>query len=186
METHSKEIEIWKNCSGYENYYECSSFGNIRSKARIIVHSNGSVFNKKPITLKPGIGERGYYHVTICILEKNIRVSKRKCRLIAKTFINNPFNLPDVNHKDGNKFNDAVSNLEWCTKSYNQLHRYRVLNKAAPSGINCHISKFSAKQINEIRNSNISQGKLSSLFNVSQSVISEIKNFKTYKNVKND
>lgn len=107
-------IEIWKNVDGYENIYEVSNKGNIR---RI-----GKEKNRKL-----NMNRDGYLLVN---LYKN-GVSKRLLvhRLVAKAFLPNPNNLPQVNHKDGAKSNNHIENLEWCTASENIIHTYQKLNR---------------------------------------------------------
>ena len=99
--------EIWCPIKGYESLYEVSDQGRVRSLK----------FGKERI-LKPGRMSKGYLFVS---LYKNGEQKKCKVhRLVAKTFIPNPDNLPEVNHKDEDKTNNKVSNLEWCDRKYNQ------------------------------------------------------------------
>lgn len=99
------EVEIWKQADGYENY-EVSSFGNIRNK------TTGRI-------LKPS-SKGGYYSVGLSnIKTKTFRIHQ----LVAKTFIPNPENKTQVNHKDKNGLNNKLSNLEWNTNKENSIHR---------------------------------------------------------------
>lgn len=94
--------EIWKDIKGFEGSYQASSNGRIR--------------NKKGRTIKPTL--RGDYLKVS--LYKNGRAKQLSVhRIIAETFLNNPDNLPVVNHKDEDKFNNLVENLEWCSVGYN-------------------------------------------------------------------
>lgn len=89
--------EIWKEMSGYEDMYEISNFSNIRNKK-----------TKRPI--KQFKNKHGY--VTVRIYKDGIGLTKTVHRLVAKTFIPNPENFPEINHKDENKANNIASNLE--------------------------------------------------------------------------
>lgn len=100
----------------YPDYY-VSDEGNIYS-----------CFNNKMRLLKPKITKIGYLQV--CLYNQ---MKKRKYvsvhRLVAKAFIPNPENNPQVNHRDGNKQNNAIANLEWVTSSENIVHSYKILKR---------------------------------------------------------
>ena len=98
----------WKPICGYDNYFA--------SPEGYIVSSKGS-FNRR---LKSGKTIDGYLHVSLS--KNNIQKSTSVARLVAKAFIPNPDNLDTVNHKDGNKLNNSVDNLEWMSKRDNTLH----------------------------------------------------------------
>lgn len=98
-----KQTEQWKNIEGYEGLYQVSDDGRIR--------------NSKGKILKGGKNARGYLYVA---LNKNGKqVMKKVHRLVAEAFLENPQNLPEVNHKDECKTNNNVLNLEWCDSKYN-------------------------------------------------------------------
>ena len=96
-------MTIWKTIDGYEGMYEVSSTGEVR--------------NRKGEKLKPSITSTGYPHVSLC--RQGERKSKNIHRLVAEAFIPNPNNYPIVNHKDENRANNNIDNLEWCSYSYN-------------------------------------------------------------------
>lgn len=103
--------EKWHNIIDYENMYQISNYGNVKS-----------LKNNKIKILKPQIDGCGYYQV---FLYKNKKAKKYKVhQLVAKYFVSNEENLKVVNHKDGNKLNNNANNLEWCTHSYNNKHAY--------------------------------------------------------------
>ena len=97
--------EIWKDIEGFEGRYQVSTWGNVRGVQGI---------------LKPYRNEKGYLKVS---LAKNGKYYKKRVnRLVALAFIPNPYELPQVNHKDGNKENNSITNLEWTTDEINRKH----------------------------------------------------------------
>lgn len=108
--------EIWKDIKGYEGLYQVSSEGRVKSKAR-----NG---NWKEKILKPVKTKDNYFIVGLCKNGKS--KNKRINRLVAEAFIPNPENKPEVNHIDGNKHNNKISNLEWVTTKENIVHAYKI------------------------------------------------------------
>lgn len=116
--------EIWKDIPGYENLYQVSNIGNVRS-----LHNR----YKNKEYLKPCINGKGYLLVSLCKnhSQKSINVH----RLVAQVFIPNPNNLPCINHKDENKQNNNVDNLEWCTYQYNNTYGQRLTKSALKQGI---------------------------------------------------
>ena len=111
--------EKWKDIIGYEGYYQISDYGNVRSLDRKI-HFNKGYSIKKGKILKPILNKKGYYKVCLSKEQKEKRFFIH--RLVAIHFINNPLQKEQVNHKDGNKKNNCVDNLEWCTNLENQRH----------------------------------------------------------------
>lgn len=93
---------MWKDIENYEGLYQVNELGEIKSKRGIL-----KPFTDKDGYLKVGLHKNG--------IHKQFFVH----RLVAKAFISNPDNLPEINHKDENKSNNTVSNLEWCTRIYN-------------------------------------------------------------------
>lgn len=112
--------EIWKDIKGYEKLYQVSNLGRIRSLDRIILQYNGYDDGErlyKGKILKPCIKPNGYSQVGLW-KDKKVKWFIIH-RLVAETFIPNPENKPQVNHKDENKQNNNIKNLEWCSCSYN-------------------------------------------------------------------
>ena len=112
------ESEIWKDVVGYEGLYKVSNKGNVFSVERM-------VRGKKcgGIILKPRYHRDGYLQVMLC--KNGIRKNKLIHRLVLETFVENPNNLPEVNHLDENKANNELPNLEWCDGSYNSNYGTR-------------------------------------------------------------
>lgn len=119
--------ELWKDIKGYEGLYQCSSWGNIRSLDRYIPWRNGYKQFRKGQIIKPKQNKNGYLQFA---LNKN---GQRKMVyvhiIIAKTFLDPNIISETVNHKDGNKLNNRIDNLEWCSYSENNKHAYADLKR---------------------------------------------------------
>lgn len=167
----------WRDIPGFEGWYQASKAGKIRSKKRTVYYCDSARKQVYPsVVLIPGVTESGYSIVTLCLYAK--RYTRRVCRLIGLTFIPNPENKPQINHKDGDKRNDAANNLEWSSGSENQLHRYRVLKKGAPTGESRVGSKMSNKGVMKLRKmystGKFTQRELGLKFGVSQTTVHEV------------
>lgn len=144
---------IFKEIIGYEGLYQISNYGDIK--------------NKKGKLLKPQI-KRGYYQIG---LRKNgHRKWHQVHRLIAQAFILNPNNLPQINHKDENKLNNNLDNLEWCSVLYNNIYGTRLervsnTNKLKKVILQLDVNGNILKKYNSIKeaekNSNISASNIS-------------------------
>ena len=108
-------MEIWKNITRYPEY-QVSNLGNIRSKDSVDVKNRV----RKGVILKPQQDKFGYIRYRISV--KNTKYTIRCHRIVAEEFIENPQNKEQVNHKDGDKTNNNVTNLEWVTPSENIQH----------------------------------------------------------------
>ena len=119
--------EIWKDINNYEGIYQCSNLGRIRSLDRYVYEHSGKKQFRKGQIMKLRLNPNGYFQVP---LNKN---GKRKmCSvhiLVAKTFLKQRYKTDIVNHKDGNKQNNNLENLEWISYSENNKHSYNTLNR---------------------------------------------------------
>lgn len=116
--------EVFKPVSGYGGAYEISNLGNVRSVTRKVIRRNGRVISIKGKDMAMRTDEKGYMRVCLNNNGKTKRVAVH--RLVAMAYLPNPDNKPQINHIDGNKGNNCVWNLEWCTNGENQKHAYRT------------------------------------------------------------
>ena len=158
--------ELWKGIKDYENYYQVSNLGNIRN-VTTFPRSNRKIW-------KTG---KGYCSVNLSNLNGTRKFTIH--RLVAETFIPNPNNYGYINHIDGNKDNNRMDNLEWCTASENNFHRFRILN-VVPSS-----SKLNSLKVLKIRKllKTHSVSEIAKLYNVTNTTIYYIKDRKTYNKI---
>ena len=116
--------EIWKPVVGFEELYEVSNLGRVKALKRKKNCNRGWGWIKEHI-MKNSTNGGEYYKVPLTNKE-HIRKYYLVHRLVAKAFLSNPDNLPEVNHLDGNKLNNCVNNLEWCTRKDNIKHAYKM------------------------------------------------------------
>ena len=116
---------MWKDIPGYEGLYQANTNGQIKRLAKRIKGKSNSTKLIKEMILAPAVAKDGYSNPRLTNAQGK-RSTVKAHRLIALTFIPNPENKPFVNHKDGNRLNNKVSNLEWVTNAENIRHAYRV------------------------------------------------------------
>jgi len=153
------------------------------------VFEDGRIFSKKGKQIKHRLNEKGYPQVLLYHNGKDY--CKRVHRILAELFIPNPENKKQVNHKDRNRANFNLDNLEWCTAKENAIHS--VLNGGRANwtrnntGVKNGNSKLTESDVLQIRNlysiGNYSQGKLSIKFGVNQPTINKIVNNKLWANL---
>lgn len=168
----------WKEIEEFDGKYSVSNTGQIKN-------------TKTGTLLKQVLNPTGYYMINV---KPNGRQGKSKTfrvhREVAKAFIPNPDNLPVTNHIDGCKTNNHVSNLEWCTHSYNSKHAiaHGLLNPSTGQD-HCH-SKLTEDDVRYIRAVYVSYHKeygtraLSRRYNIDHTTIIDVLNRKTWDNVK--
>lgn len=166
--------EEWKWVPGFERAYEVSSQGRIRSY----------VNRSQPRALKPFIRCHGYYGISL-----GAGFTALLHRVVALTFIQNPFNLPEVNHIDGEKGNNSVQNLEWVTSSQNKRHACALGLMKPPrlrgeDAKRSHLTNHDVYMIRQLyKNGGNSHLKLSLRYGVSRHAIRCIVNRRTWTHI---
>jgi len=138
--------EVWRPFPNYEDWYQVSNLGRVKRMDRLCTQKrkreDGSEYDYSSYTLKEAILAQsfttaGYLMIRFSYPIKETGVVSRfnvaMHRAVAMAFIPNPNNHPQVNHIDGEKTNNTVSNLEWCNNSRNQIHRNYILEKKSKS-----------------------------------------------------
>lgn len=182
--------EEWVDITDYEGCYQISTKGQIKSCNRYVGHNYGGLRLIKSRILTQSINSSGYKKVRLS--KDGIGANFYVHRLIAEHFIDNPQNKPEVNHKDGNKLNNNISNLEWVTEQENTQHAHDN-GLAEISGYNKFkvsqkARKLTDEQVKEIREkyqNGISIKELTQEYNIKHnSIICNIVHNKLYNEIK--
>lgn len=146
-------MEIWKEIEGFEESYQVSNIGNVRSLDRLTKHYMGGLSLLKGKDCKKSPDKDGY--LRSCLTCNGIKKTFKIHRLVALSFIPNPYNKPQVNHINGIKTDNRVENLEWCTSKENVKHSYEIGLKKIDKGEKHSQSRITEKDVLEIRSSNL-------------------------------
>lgn len=185
--TEDLDNEEWKDICGFKGCYQISSFGRIRSLDRCITQAGTDRFMEgRYLSLKRNNG-RGYLNVSLQDGEGSTKTNYYIHILVASHFIENTHNKPTVNHKDGNKNNNHVSNLEWATQKEQMKHAFDNKLSVPPetrTGEDSHLSKLTESQVMEIYYNNVEKvGILAKIYNVDRHTITSIRNNKSWKHL---
>lgn len=125
--------EVWRNIEEFKGLYQISNLGRVKSIDRMITYRTGIKRFTRGKILTVSKNKLGYPQIT---LSKNDKEHSRRIhRLVAQAFLPNPNNYKEVNHIDGNKSNNVVTNLEWCDRSHNMRHAIKMGLKKSRKGI---------------------------------------------------
>lgn len=177
--------EIWKDIIGYEGIYQISNMGVVKSLEKKVTSGLGFCVREEKC-LKPFITRKGYLHVRL-YKDKNSKDFKVH-RLVAVNFIPNPGNKPEVNHLNGDKKDNTILNLEWCTGSENIIHAFSIGTRVKQFGmLNNNPPKLNDKKVTEIKlmynKGGTSMRKLAKKYGVDYALINRIVNGKSWPHV---
>jgi hypothetical protein len=165
-------METWKDALGYEGYYQVSDLGRVRS-----VDKTTAARSFKGKVLKPKTNKGGYLEVHLSI--NGASYHEKVHRLVAVVFLDNPSNLPQVNHINGVKADNRAENLEWCTCKHN-------VNEAFRTGLNANHERhrwsiLTIEQVREVLESNKPSSYFSEKFDISKTAIKDIRRGKSWR-----
>lgn len=181
--------EVYVDIRGYEGYYQISNYSNVKSLDRVIKQKTGKTQTIKGRILKQRTNPGGYYYVE---LSKNgTKATFAIHQLVAQAFLDNPGNKPIVNHIDGNKLNNSLTNLEWATYSQNLQHAYKTGLRRTVSieavGTKNYKRKLKPEQVIEIKRllatGNLTHKDIATKFDVARSTVTEIKSGRRWKHL---
>lgn len=171
------EGEEWREVNGFDGIYKISNFGRVKSHN---IHTQGKI-------LKP----RDYSDYDSVLIKSADGTCKKHMvhRLVAEAFIPNPDNLPEVNHKNGDKHDNNVENLEWCTHQQNVKHAYNVLYLGCLKGEGCPTHKLTNEQVMQIydlaKKKELTFTEIGKMFGVTRSVVTDIHIGKSWTHITN-
>jgi len=170
-------MEIWLDVIGYEGYYQVSNIGRVKSLERKVV-CNSSFRIAKGYMLNAGSDKDGYLKVVLS--KDRLRKTVSIHRIQAIAFIPNPLKKPCVNHKNGIKYDNNLSNIEWVTVSENAKHAHKMGLLSTKNG-----AKVTEKEVLEIRKigKSMLQKEIAKIYNIHSSTIGYILANKTWKNI---
>lgn len=168
--------EIWKDIEGFEGHYQISNLSNVKSMSRVIRRGGikgDARLNEK--ILKQSVNRNGYAFVTLSL--NGVREIFYIHRLIVVIFLTKVNGKTDVNHIDGIKINNFPSNLEWCTRSENVKHAYKI-GLASNRGVNHPRATVSELQVVAIKvwiDSGFTMAAIARAFNCNYGIVTHIK-----------
>ena len=173
-------MENWKDIKGYENLYQISDFGNVKSIEKKSNGTRGRINIRHSINHKPFLTKKGYN--TVKLRKNGHSKSFLVHRLVAINFIPNIHNKSQVNHINSIKTDNSVTNLEWCTASENLIHSFKngthnIKGEKNPS------SKITNNDAEDIRKSNESIKELSKKYKISEVSVRKVKLYKSFVNI---
>ena len=178
--------EYWKDIPGYEGFYQVSNLGNIKGLNRCVRRSNGRLSPIVGKPMKPTTTNWGYHRIMLTN-NKKVRKGVRVHRAVALAFIPNPENKPEVNHINGLKTDNRLTNLEWNTAKENNQHAEETGLSFHHKGGDNPTAKLSNQDAIEIKRLlveyNLTGKQIAQRYNVLPSAISNLKHGRTWKHL---
>lgn len=170
--------EVWLPIVGYEAWYEVSSLGRIRR-----IKAGYGATKERGRVLKPTKNERGYLQINLN--KQGKRVTRKLHFLVASAFLGERPNGYEINHKDANKENNHLDNLEYCTHTENMRHAFQRNLRKHARGEQNGMSKLTKQQVREIRElaKTMMQKDIAQIYGVVPSVIQSIVSNRTWKHL---
>jgi len=175
--------EIWKDIPSYEGIYQISNIGRVRNLEYYIIESTGKRRKRRARIISNKLPEGAEYYQVILFKNKKSKLW-RIHRLVAIAFISNPENLREINHKDHNKLNNSVDNLEWCSHSYNNFQSVEFHEKYGENLYNAKLTEEDVRNIRKRLDEKEPSSILSVDYKVSKTTIDRIRQNKIWKRVK--
>ena len=182
--------EIWKDIKGFENLYQISNLGRVKLLDKESPHFN-SIHGVKFISeliKKTEIGKNGYYRVGLTKDNKTKHFLIH--RLVGIAFMPNPENKPQINHKNGNKLDNRLENLEWVTRSENSIHAIKtglIHIKRGDDCLNRKINSVKAKEIKDLlkekSNNKLTLQKIADICKTTRSIVKDIHQNNSWKHI---
>lgn len=168
--------EIWKDIVGYEGSYSVSNLGIVKGLNRVVKYSDGRTYRYGDKLLRLNINKRNGY-CCVHLYKNQIRKAEKIHRLVAEAFIENPLNLTDVNHIDGNKLNNRIDNLEWSSRSDNMKHGFKtgLINNTGILHGNNKYSEDQIRQVKQLIGQELASIQIEKLTNVKASTVNAIR-----------
>lgn len=178
--------EVFKPIKGYEGSYEISNLGRVKSLSRMVKGKGGGLRRVPERIMSVRTGGREYLHATLCL---NSKYKTRTVHgLVAEAFLDADPSRPQVNHINGDKFDNRVENLEWVTQSENMLHSYKMGLHKRKVGSEVPGAKLTEREVGIIRKlhntKKLFHREIGEAFGVSKSTIKGIINNKYWNHVK--
>lgn len=175
--------ENWYDLLGYKDHYKISNFFRIKSLYRLVTRKDGAIIAKPEQLRKTSINSDGY--IDIVLTKDGVSKTVGVHILMAKMFVPNPLNLPEVNHIDGDKLNCVAPNLEWGTHLHNMRHAVKSGLRRYQKGVNNGRYKIPPEKVIEIYASKLRSLELAKTYGVTRSCIQRIRNGRTYSEITN-